>query len=192
MPSMIDGKLRTVQVRVARRAFVGCPVAAGVRGDGHGVNGVGVHGNSDFSGIGVLGSGGIAVQAIGTRAGLQLVPTPIRVYDSRAGGNADGPLPGGSQRVVSLAVPTTTPAVPPGATGALISLTLDSTLQSGFLAVFANGIAWPNNSNINWYATGQIVAVTTVTAVDATGKVTVLAGGPGATQFIIDVIGYFH
>ena len=37
----------------------------GVRGDGHGVHGVGVHGNSDFNGIGVLGGGGIGVWAVG-------------------------------------------------------------------------------------------------------------------------------
>ena len=30
-----------------------------------------------------------------------------------------------------------------------------------------------------------------MTAVDATAKVTVHAGGPGSTQFVIDVIGYY-
>ena len=44
---------------------------------------------------------------------------------------------------------------------------------------------------MNWYTTGQIVAVTTVTAVDPTAKIKVLAGGPGSTQFIVDVIGYY-
>ena len=51
--------------------------------------------------------------------------------------------------------------------------------------------AWPGTSNVNWYTNGQILAVTTVTAVDATAKVTVHAGGPGSTQFVIDVIGYY-
>ena len=83
------------------------------------------------------------------------------------------------------------PAVPAGAAAALISLTLDATAGAGFLGVFANGIAWPGTSNANWYTNGQILAVTTVTAVDATAKVTVHAGGPGSTQFVIDVIGYY-
>jgi hypothetical protein len=221
------------------------PNGYGVRGDGHGVEGVGVHGNSDFGGIGVLGGGGTGVVASGTVAALRLVDTgvapptrsdahvkgevttdgagalwycvadgtpgtwrrlagastagalsllaaPVRVYDSRPGGSNAGPIAGGTSRIVDLAGPVTTPAVPPGATGALISLTLDSTVSSGFLAVFANGLTWPGNSNTNWYTTGQILAVTTVTAVDAAAKIVVLAGGPGSTQFVIDVIGYYQ
>jgi hypothetical protein len=119
---------------------------------------------------------------------LTSLAAPVRVYDSRQG---DGPLAGGSERIVSLAGPASTPAVPSGASAALISLTLDATAGAGFLGVFANGIAWPGTSNVNWYSNGQILAVTTVTAVDATAKVTVHAGGPGSTQFVIDVIGYY-
>jgi hypothetical protein len=128
----------------------------------------------------------------GTPPGV-LVPlvAPVRVYDSRPGGNADGPLAGGKQRVVSLAGTSAKPAVPAGAVGALLSLTLDATAGSGFLSVFANGIAWPGTSNANWYTNGQILAVTTTTYVDANATVIVLAGGPGSTQFVIDVIGYY-
>jgi len=127
-----------------------------------------------------------------TAGALTLLSPPVRVYDSRA---SDGPLAGGSSRTVGLtegrAATALTPAVPVGATGALISLTLDATIRSGFLAVFAAGIAFPGTSNANWYQDGQILAVTTVSAVDATGAVTVFAGGPGQTQFIIDVIGFY-
>jgi hypothetical protein len=124
-----------------------------------------------------------------TPAGLLTsLPAPVRVYDSRQG---DGPLAGGLERTVSLAGPPATPAVPAGSAAALISLTLDATVGAGFLGVFANGVAWPGTSNVNWYTNGQIVAVTTVTSVDATGKASVHAGGPGSTQFVIDVIGSF-
>ncbi len=119
---------------------------------------------------------------------LTSLPAPVRFYDSRPG---DGPLAGVLERTVSLAGPPATPAVPAGSAAALISLTLDATLGAGFLGVFANGVAWPGTSNVNWYTNGQIVAVTTVTSVDATGKVSVHAGGPGSTQFVIDVIGSF-
>ena len=127
-----------------------------------------------------------------TAGALTLLPAPVRVYDSRL---SDGPLAGGSSRTVSLTeghVGTTpTAAVPAGATGALLSLTLDATVQSGFLAVFAAGIAFPGTSNANWFQDGQILAVTTVSAVDAAGAVTVFAGGPGRTQFLIDIIGFY-
>jgi hypothetical protein len=122
---------------------------------------------------------------------LTSLPAPVRVYDSRPGGNADGPLAGGQERTVSLAGHASTPAVPTGAAAALISLTLDDTAAAGFLSVFANGIAWPGTSNANWYTSDQILAVTTVTAVDAAAKVTVRAGGSGSTQFVIDVIGFY-
>jgi hypothetical protein len=135
-----------------------------------------------------------------TAAGaLTLLPTPVRVYDSRPpGGPAatnDGPLGGGATRTVSLTEgfvgTTATPAVPAGSTGALISLTLDATVDAGFLAVFAGGVPYPGTSNANWFATGQILAVTTASAVDASGAVTIYAGGGGTTQFVIDVIGFF-
>jgi hypothetical protein len=120
---------------------------------------------------------------------LTTLAAPVRVYDSR---QSDGPLAGGDERIVGLAGPPTTPAVPAGAASALVSVTLDATNGAGFLSVFANGVGWPGNSNANWYTSGQILAVTTVTAVDATAKIMVHAGGPGSTQFVIDVIGYYH
>ena len=131
-----------------------------------------------------------------TAGQLHVLPAPVRVYDSRPAGTNDGPLAAGSQRVVSLtsglAGGATVPAVPAGAVAALLSLTLDATTGAGFLAVFANGISHPGNSNTNWYTSGQIVAVTTVTAVDAEAKAIVLAGGVGATEFVIDIIGYYR
>jgi hypothetical protein len=106
-----------------------------------------------------------------TAGQLHVLPAPVRVYDSRPGGTNDGPLAAGTQRVVSV--------------------TLDATSGAGFLAVFANGISHPGNSNANWYTSGQILAVTTVTAVDGDAKAIVLAGGVGATEFVIDIIGYY-
>jgi hypothetical protein len=145
--------------------------------------------NSDLWFCSASGTPGTWRQLTATPRGLLTsLPAPVRVYDSRQG---DGPLAGGLERIVSLAGPPATPAVPAGSAAALISLTLDGTVGAGFLGVFANGVAWPGTSNVNWYTNGQIVAVTTVTSVDATGKVLVHAGGPGSTQFVIDVIGSF-
>ena len=46
--------------------------SVGIRGDGRGPTGVGLWGNSDFSGIGVLANGGVGLQAGGSRAALYL------------------------------------------------------------------------------------------------------------------------
>jgi hypothetical protein len=121
-----------------------------------------------------------------TAGQLHLLASPARVYDSRT---TDGSLATGAQRTVGLA----TPDAPLQPSGGLISLTITDTIGSGFLAVFAAGALYLGNSNVNWYADNQIVAVTTVTAVDAAQRITVLAGGPtgSATQFVVDVIGYY-
>jgi hypothetical protein len=123
----------------------------------------------------------------GTAGQLHLLAAPLRLYDSRATG--DGPLGAGAQRTVALA----STAAPLQTTGAMISLTLTQTLDSGFVAVFANGATYEGNSNLNWFADNQTFAVTTVTAVDAAQKINVLAGGPGgaSTHFIVDVVGYY-
>lgn len=132
-----------------------------------------------------------------TTAGvLHLLPAPPRAYDSRTGtGAGTGYLSASNgARVVNLATGKiatgTVDAVPAAATGALLSVTLDATLGSGFLAVYQDGIAWPGNSNLNWYTDGQILAVTTVSAV-RNAKINLKVGGGGSTQVVIDVIGYY-
>jgi hypothetical protein len=126
---------------------------------------------------------------------LHLLPAPLRLYDSRAG--TDGPLGAGGQRTVALAAAAVTatppPEVPLQPTGAMISLTLTLTVDRGFVAVFAAGAKYQGNSNINWFGDNQSLAVTTVTAIDAAQKITVLAGGPdgASTHVIVDVIGYY-
>ena len=116
----------------------------------------------------------------------------VRAHDSRI---SAGPLASRAERTISLAtglvggVPTA--AVPAGSTAATVRVTITGTTLSGFLAVFKAGIAWPGNSNLNWFASGQTFAVTTVSAVNASSQLTVRAGGGGSTQLIIDVIGYY-
>ena len=136
-----------------------------------------------------------------TAGQLHLLPSPVRVYDSRPVSNGpaatnDGALSGGAERAVSLAngfVGTVaTPAVPAGATAALITLTVTGTTNGGFLAVFSNAVTYPGTSNINWSASNQDIATTTVSGVDAAAKVKLHAGGsPTGTNLIIDVTGYY-
>jgi hypothetical protein len=127
---------------------------------------------------------------------LHLLGTPVRVYDSR---NGDGRL-SLNTRTVSLATgigaTPAPPAVPAGSTGALVSVTLDQTTGTGgFLSVYSNALASaPGTSNLNWFGPAQTLAVTTVTAVDASARVKVTAGGAAGSgaHVIIDVLGYYR
>ena len=138
-----------------------------------------------------------------TSAGqCHILPTPLRAYDSRpnslgqSASGADGFLTNGTDRSVSLefgragtsAVQT---AVPQGSSGALVSVTLAQTTGLGFACIYSNALpAWPGTSNINWFGDNQILACTTVTAVDSLSRVKLRGGGP-STQIILDVLGYF-
>jgi hypothetical protein len=123
---------------------------------------------------------------------LNLLPVPIRVYDSRAGadpaGVVKGQLANNAQRVIDC---TLNGAVPAGAAAAMVTLTTVATVGAGFMALWKNGIPYPNTSSINWDHSGTNVAVTTVCAVDATAKLLALTGPGASTDFIIDVIGFY-
>jgi hypothetical protein len=141
--------------------------------------------------------------AANSAGSLHLLGSPVRVYDSRSGtgpaSTAQGPLAAGATRLVSLVagyirgVPLPTAAVPAGATGAMVTLTVADTVGGGFLAIYSAGAENPGTSNINWSAAGQFIATTTVSAVDSAAKVAVAAGGAAGakTDFIIDVAGYY-
>ena len=65
----------------------------GIRGDGNGVNGVGLWGHSDSGGIGLLGDGGIGAQLAGSRAAIYLSGTtgapPLSRVDAHKVGEID-------------------------------------------------------------------------------------------------------
>ena len=67
-------------------------IGHGIRGDGKGVDGVGVWGNSDSNGVGVLGSGRLGLVGTGGRAALRLVGSngaPAARSDSHLQGEID-------------------------------------------------------------------------------------------------------
>ncbi len=129
-----------------------------------------------------------------------LLSVPLRAYDSR---DAAGPKIDVNQ---SRTIPLTTGkdgagvtqiAVPPGATAAIVTLTVTETGTGvggpgGFLKIYAAGTTVvPAISNINWFGPDQNLAVNLQVAVDSAGQVTVFAGA-NATHFIIDVVGYLY
>jgi hypothetical protein len=133
---------------------------------------------------------------------LHLLAAPLRAYDSRPGevqfaaSGGDGAITAGSDRVVSLALgrsgtnPVQT-AVPQGSSGALVNLTITDTVGGGYATLYSNAVPFPGTSTTNWINNGMTIASTTTTAVDSLSRVKLRCAGQ-ATQFIIDVIGYYR
>jgi hypothetical protein len=124
-----------------------------------------------------------------------MLSVPLRAYDSR---NQTPPtrIAALETRTISLAngkdgLGVSAMALPPGATAAIVTLTVTDTVgPGGFLKLYSNALATaPATSSINWAGTNQNLAVTTQVAVDTSGSVKV-TGGANATNFIIDVVGY--
>lgn len=127
------------------------------------------------------------VQINGVRLGYQnapaatvLLPSSVRVYDSRVSGGALGDR---DTRSVSLAS-----QVPVGALGALLNLTVVHTVGTGYLSAYATGSAIPATSSINWYASNQIVANQVTCALTNSRAVSLFCRSQ--TDFVLDLLGY--
>ena len=138
--------------------------------------------------------GNLAVHAPGAGS-LHMLPTPLRAYDSRVA-TTPAKLAAGETRTVNLwfgkdGTGATLLAVPPGATGALVTLTVTETVDAGFLKMYSADLTTaPATSVINWQAAGQNIAISTSVAVNKTADVKITAG-PQATHVVVDVIGYY-
>ena len=149
---------------------------------------------SDFGGGAIRGQLATSTPPSGE---THLLPAPLRAYDSRT---ADGPLAINQTRTISLATgkdgaQAVQIAVPAGATGAIVTLTVTDTTTGvggpgGFLTMYSAALtAVPSTSTINWTGAAQNLATTTQVAVSADGSVKI-TDGANATNFVIDVIGF--
>ena len=130
-----------------------------------------------------------------TAGALTLLPTPVRVYDSRPGNNPATPpktkITGGTTRV--LDTKNNSSGVPAGATGVLVTLTVvNGSANGGFLTLFSAGSPTPSTSSVNWSGSGQVVATTTVSATNTNAQVAVYCAPNSSTDLILDVIGYYQ
>jgi hypothetical protein len=148
-------------------------------------NGPFPHGCRAVAGINMPSDGSAEIN--GVRVGFHnaptapvLLPSPVRVYDSRS---HDGPLAIGHTRNIPLGS-----NLPPGAVGAVVNLTVTDTVGSGFLTLYAAGVPQPGTSSINWFASGQTLANQATTAVGSGNQLTVFAGNE--TQFLVDLLAY--
>lgn len=126
---------------------------------------------------------------------------PGRVYDSRVSAPVGlvGSLGNLQNRTISLADkrdPTTGAVVtanlvPAGATAVTANLTVVNTIGSGFLTVNPGGTITTDTAAINWSETGQILNNGLNLTLNPLRQVTVICGGGGSTDFVIDVSGYY-
>ena len=125
--------------------------------------------------------------------------TPSRVYDSRAAAPAPGALTNNANRLISVAdkrnlttgAVTTADIVPPRATAIACNLTVVNTVGSGFLLLNPGGDTTVGAAMVNWSATGQILNNGVLATLNGTRQLTVICGGGGSTDFVLDVTGYF-
>ena len=133
-----------------------------------------------------------------TAAALHPV-SPARVYDSREPQPDPGALGTGQTRTISVAdgraisggAVTVPNLVPPGATAVAYNFTVTNTVGAGFLTLNPGGNTTVTSSAINWSTSGQILTTGSLVSANANREVTVIAGGPGATDFLLDVVGYY-
>lgn len=132
-------------------------------------------------------------------AGAFYAVTPARVYDSRLSTYPqNGILGSGQNRTISVAnsfdvngALVTTNFIPAGASAVFANVTVVDTVGAGYLAVNPGGTTAVSASTINWSANGQILANGISLTLNATRQITVVNGSGGATQFIVDITGYW-
>ncbi len=125
---------------------------------------------------------------------------PTRVYDSRASQPDPGPVGADGQRVInvrtgrdlSTGAPTEFGLVPPEATAVAYNLTVVRTVGAGFATLAPATADRAKASSINWTQSGQTIANAGIVQVDGGGSLRFFVGGPGgATDFIVDITGYY-
>jgi hypothetical protein len=124
---------------------------------------------------------------------------PMRVYDSREPSPAPGALSSGQSRTIVVADGraikgggvTVPDLVPAGATAIAYNFTITNTVAAGFLTVNPGTDTTITSSAVNWSATGQILTTGSLVAISAARQITVIAGGGGTTDFLVDVVGYY-
>lgn len=134
-----------------------------------------------------------------TSAGAFHPVTPTRVYDSRLPEPAFGLITTGSPRTISVASGrdplsgqvVEADLVPVGATAIACNVTVTDTVGSGFAVVNPGLVDTIGASTINWQP-GQVLANAIIVGIDDERRVTLVAGGGGAADIVVDVSGYFR
>ncbi|QMU73360.1 PKD domain-containing protein [Streptacidiphilus sp. P02-A3a] len=111
--------------------------------------------------------------------------TPTRILDTR-GTHKQVPANGS----VTVAVPSTLVPAPGGDTME-VNVTATDEHSSGFATVYTTGQTLPPTSNLNWAPWTDTSNLVTVVA-DGIGRITIHNSGPAATDFVVDLVGYYR
>ncbi len=122
---------------------------------------------------------------------LQLLGSPARLFDSRAGrptvdgaGVGGGPLGPGSVREIAVAGRA---GIPADAGAVVLNVVAAEPQAQGHLRLYPSGTNLPNASNLN-YRTGSNIANAVVVGVGADGAACVYASQ--TTHVVVDVVGW--
>ncbi|HEY6538369.1 MAG TPA: hypothetical protein VI138_04935, partial [Candidatus Dormibacteraeota bacterium] len=124
-------------------------------------------------------------------AGLYHAMAPQRLVDTRAGAGtpySGQMLEAGHSLTVQVAGVDGVPSS--GAEAAVFNVTVVDSTAPSVLAVYPTGTSAPTASTIN-FSTGQIIANQDAVELGSGGKVTIYNFGPGATDVILDVAGWY-
>ncbi|WP_153882800.1 hypothetical protein [Streptomyces sp. CB01881] len=114
--------------------------------------------------------------------------SPTRVVDTREGlGTARGQVAGWASFPVQVRGAA---GVPYGAKAVALNVTVTDPKTDGHLTVYPGGQGAPTASNVNFRA-GQTVANSVIVPIGADGRIQVLNGAAGASDVIVDVVGYY-
>lgn len=112
---------------------------------------------------------------------------PTRVLDTRSGtGTAAGRLEAGRRLDVAVTAPA---AIPPGAVAVAVNITATNPSAASYLTAWPFGQSQPGSSTVNM-AAGQTVANMAIVGVSSDGFIS-LINGAGATDVVVDVLGWF-
>jgi len=117
--------------------------------------------------------------------------TPCRLADTR---EAPGPFGGPALQASGTRsfVVVGSCGIPPEADAIAVNVTVTQSTAPGNLIIYPLGVALPTTSTIN-YGAGQTRANNAIVQVGAGGSIAVTCGqSSGATDLIIDVVGYFR
>ncbi|MEV8095807.1 right-handed parallel beta-helix repeat-containing protein [Kitasatospora sp. NPDC085879] len=129
-----------------------------------------------------------------TAAGGYTPTAPTRLVDTRSGFGVDpGKLSGSRSFEVRISGTATSDGYVPysGVSAVALNVTVTGATAGGFLTAYPSGRPTPPvASNLN-YAAGQTIANAVVVPVGPDGKIRIYNGSPGATDVVVDVVGYY-
>ncbi|MDY0814572.1 PKD domain-containing protein [Kitasatospora purpeofusca] len=113
---------------------------------------------------------------------------PTRLVDTREGLGANrGQVPGWTSFPVQTAGRAD---IPSGVRAVALNVTVTDPQSDGHLTVYPGDRQAPSVSNLN-FRRGQTIANSVIVPVDASGRIQVLNGAQGASDVIVDVVGYY-